>query len=69
MIEFETEVTSLGFALASYERGTSVHFYEKDAVMFNVRDPLDGVVTRPGYRGPIPGAVRPLLPWTIKPIG
>ena len=34
----------------------------------NVRDPIDGVVTRAGYNGLIPGAVRPLLAWTLKPI-
>ena len=60
-------VYSIGFALTSYEVGVSVHFFEKGIVMFNVRDPIDGVITRLGYSGPFPGAVRPLLPWTMKP--
>jgi lipopolysaccharide transport system ATP-binding protein len=61
-------IYSVGFALSSFESGVAVHFYDQGAVMFNVRDPIDGVVTRSGYSGPIPGAVRPLLPWTLKPI-
>ena len=59
---------SIRVALTSYEYGVSIHFDEEGAIMFNVRDPIDGVVTRAGYSGTIPGAVRPLLPWTLKPI-
>ena len=58
----------IDFVLTSYECGVSIHFHEKSAVIFNVRDRLDGIVTRSGWRGPFPGAVRPLLPWTLKPI-
>jgi lipopolysaccharide transport system ATP-binding protein len=61
-------VYSIGFALTSYQSSVSVHFYERGSIMFNVRDPIDGIVTRAGYSGAIPGAVRPLLPWTLKPI-
>jgi lipopolysaccharide transport system ATP-binding protein len=70
-------VYSVGFALASYESGISVHFFERGTIMFNVRDPIDGIVTRAEYSesvsgtrysGPFPGAVRPLLPWTVDPI-
>jgi homopolymeric O-antigen transport system ATP-binding protein len=60
---------SIRMALTSYESGVSVHFYDEGgAILFNVHDPIDGVVTRVGYSGAIPGAVRPLLPWTLKPI-
>jgi lipopolysaccharide transport system ATP-binding protein len=59
---------SVEFALTSYESGVSVHFHERGVIMFNVRDPIDGVATRAGYAGPIPGAVRPVLPWALKPI-
>jgi lipopolysaccharide transport system ATP-binding protein len=59
---------SVGLALTSYESGVSVHFSEMGAIMFNIRDPIDGVVTRASYSGPMPGAIRPLLAWTVKPI-
>jgi lipopolysaccharide transport system ATP-binding protein len=61
-------VYSIELALTSYEPRISIHFHERGVIMFNVRDPIDGVATRAGYSGPIPGAVRPLLPWTLKPI-
>jgi lipopolysaccharide transport system ATP-binding protein len=59
---------SIELVLSSYDFGVSVHFDEKGAIMFNVHDPIGGVVTRAGYSGPFPGAVRPLLPWTLKAI-
>jgi lipopolysaccharide transport system ATP-binding protein len=59
---------SIGIALTSFESGVSIHFWEKGLIMFNVRDPIEGSVTRAGYSGPMPGAVRPSLPWTLKPI-
>ena len=58
---------SVELALTSYEPGVIVHFDERGALTFNVRDPIEAVSTRPaGYSGPIPGAVRPLLEWTIE---
>lgn len=60
----------VGLALTSFSSGGSnmkVHFYEKNALSFNVKDPIEGVLTRNGdYVGPIPGVVRPLLDWTIR---
>ena len=61
-------VYSIDVALASYESGVSTHFHERGVIMFNVRDPIDGVATRGTYSGPMPGAIRPLLPWTVKAI-
>ncbi len=58
---------SIQLALTSFESGVCVHFNQKDALLFNVRDPIDGVVTRAGYSGAMPGAVRPLLSWTLGP--
>jgi homopolymeric O-antigen transport system ATP-binding protein len=58
---------SVDLALTSYESGVSVHFHDASAIMFNVHDPIDGIVTRAGYRGAMPGAVRPLLPWSVSP--
>lgn len=55
----------VGLALSSYETGVTVHFYEQNALSFNVRDPIEGIKTRGGYSGSIPGVVRPLLSWKI----
>ena len=43
-----------------------VHFFERDAVAFQVVDTMDGDSARGDYGGWIPGAVRPLLEWTTK---
>lgn len=57
---------SIRIALSSFQSGVSIHFDEKSAITFNVRDPIDGVATRAaGYCGPIPGSIRPLLHWTL----
>lgn len=44
-----------------------VHFYERDAVAFQVVDTLDGNSARGEYGGSMPGVVRPLLSWTTRP--
>lgn len=41
-----------------------VHFYERDAVAFQIVDSMDGDSARGEYAGPIPGVVRPLLQWS-----
>jgi lipopolysaccharide transport system ATP-binding protein len=43
-----------------------IHFYERDAVAFQVVDSLDGDSARGDYVGPMPGVVRPLLRWTTQ---
>jgi lipopolysaccharide transport system ATP-binding protein len=43
-----------------------VHFYEADAVAFQVIDSLDGDSARGDYAGHLPGVVRPLLNWTTQ---
>jgi lipopolysaccharide transport system ATP-binding protein len=42
------------------------HFYERDAVAFQVVDSLDGNSARGDYAGPLPGVVRPMLQWTTR---
>jgi len=42
------------------------HFFERDAVAFQVIDSLDGDSARGDYGGPLPGVVRPLLRWTTE---
>jgi len=57
----------VGLALTSFGSGMTVHFYERNALSFNVRDPIENVPTRHHeYTGPIPGVVRPLLEWTVR---
>jgi lipopolysaccharide transport system ATP-binding protein len=42
------------------------HFFERDAVAFQVIDTLDGDSARGDYTGPMPGIVRPMLDWTSQ---
>jgi lipopolysaccharide transport system ATP-binding protein len=58
---------SVSLGLMSYATGVTVHFQDPSAIMFNVHDPIDGIVTRAGSGAAIPGAVRPLLQWKVAP--
>jgi lipopolysaccharide transport system ATP-binding protein len=53
----------IGAAMRTVEPDT-LHFYERDAVAFQVIDCPDGDTARGDYTKPIPGVVRPLLKWT-----
>ncbi|MES2309615.1 MAG: ABC transporter ATP-binding protein [Verrucomicrobiota bacterium] len=57
----------VGLSLSSYETGTRVHIWQPNGLSFNVRDPVEGSVTRGGYQGRMPGLVRPCFDWKIKP--
>jgi lipopolysaccharide transport system ATP-binding protein len=60
---------SVGLALTFTHSGIHVSFYDRNALMFNVTDPIDGVPTRSqGYVGPIPGIIRPILNWGVEKI-
>ncbi|MCZ7562534.1 MAG: ABC transporter ATP-binding protein [Burkholderiales bacterium] len=43
----------------------ATHFYERSALSFNIRDPLEESEHRHGWGGPIPGVVRPALDWRV----
>lgn len=43
-----------------------IHFYERDAVAFQVIDSLEGNSARGDYAGHIPGVVRPVFEWTTS---
>jgi len=58
----------VGFALSSFDNGVLIHFYEQNALSFNVKDPIFGMDSRGQYVGAIPGAVRPLLDWKVRKI-
>lgn len=53
----------VGAAISTMDPVT-VHFFERDAVAFQVIDNLEGNSARGDYAGHIPGVVRPLLHWT-----
>jgi lipopolysaccharide transport system ATP-binding protein len=61
---------SVGIGLVSYEPTRIVHFHEEPAIAFNVVDPLIDVPTRAkgAPLSSLPGAVRPLLDWTVEEI-
>lgn len=61
---FLAEGTLVVGAAVSTHDPVIVHFYEQDAIAFQVVDSLDGDSARGDYAGPMPGIVRPLLKWT-----
>jgi lipopolysaccharide transport system ATP-binding protein len=52
----------VGVALSTFNPEV-VHFYERDAVAFQVIDSMDGDSARGDYAGPMPGVVRPMVDW------
>ena len=44
----------------------TVHFYERDAIAFQVIDNMSGETARGDYAGPMPGVVRPILKWSTQ---
>ena len=55
----------VGAAVSSMEP-LKIHFFERDAVAFQVIDTMDGDSARGDYAGPMPGIVRPMLNWTSR---
>ncbi len=64
----------VGLAVSSFGKGVGIHFYESNALSFNIRDDIYNVPTRlkvgeiVAYSGEIPGAIRPLLEWETQKI-
>jgi lipopolysaccharide transport system ATP-binding protein len=59
----------VGLALTSYTRnGLKVNCWDQNALLFNMRDPMDERSNRYGYGGSMPGAVRPKLQWTVQKV-
>ncbi len=58
-------ILTVGVAITTITSET-VHFYERNAVSFQVVDTLDGDSARGDYGGQLPGIVRPLLRWTTQ---
>jgi len=57
----------VGVALTTFPEDGSleVEFFDKNALAFNVVDPMDERSNRYGYAGPVPGVVRPQFDWSI----
>ncbi|HEX8852998.1 MAG TPA: hypothetical protein VF754_05900, partial [Pyrinomonadaceae bacterium] len=68
---FLAEGTIIVSAAVSTLDPVTVHFFERDAVAFQVLDDLGGDSARGDYGGQMPGVVRPLLRWTARfsPVG
>jgi lipopolysaccharide transport system ATP-binding protein len=60
----------IGLALTTYyDTGSfEVEFFNRNALTFNVIDPMDSRSNRYGYGGPIPGLLRPQLAWNIEKV-
>jgi len=58
----------VGLALTTYYSAGSfdVEFFDRNALTFNVIDPMDERSNRYGYAGPMPGIIRPSLSWNIS---
>jgi lipopolysaccharide transport system ATP-binding protein len=46
-----------------------VHVCERGLFSFSIHDPAEGDSMRAAYAGPMPGAVRPMLPWKTERLG
>ena len=55
----------VGAAVSTYNP-LRIHFYEREAVAFQVVDTLDGDSARGDFAGHVPGVVRPMLEWTTQ---
>jgi len=59
----------VGMALTSYMQSHYVDdYYDPNALMFNVVDPMMEGSSRYGYAGPIPGVIRPKFVWNVRNI-
>jgi lipopolysaccharide transport system ATP-binding protein len=59
---------TIGVALTTFLRGQlTTHFYERGALVLNVRDPREpgGLRHGIGYAGDFPGVLRPHFAWTV----
>jgi len=60
----------VGLAITTYyDTGSfEVDFFDRNALTFNVIDPMDYRSNRYGYGGPMPGLLRPKLAWNIEKV-
>ncbi len=55
----------VGVAVSTFDP-VVIHFFERDAVAFQVIDSMDGDSARGDFGGPMPGVVRPILEWETQ---
>ena len=62
---------TVGVAVSTMKPGLQAAFFERDALMFQVTENIQATVDtkRMGYAGPMPGTLRPSLPWTVETVG
>jgi lipopolysaccharide transport system ATP-binding protein len=64
---FLAEATvSVHVALSTIRPSLVVHFFERDAVAFEVIDRQEGNSARGHYAGPYPGVIRPIFEWDTE---
>jgi lipopolysaccharide transport system ATP-binding protein len=63
---FLAEGTMIVGAAIRTEEPRILHFYEREAVAFQVIDVKDGISARADYPRRLPGVVRPLLEWSTQ---
>jgi lipopolysaccharide transport system ATP-binding protein len=59
---------SIDFAISTLDP-VIIHVLERGLFSFSVHDPGEGDSARGTYAGPMPGAVRPMLPWKTERLG
>ena len=60
----------VGLALSTCDNGVKVHFYEQNALCFQIKEDLDNTLydTRNGWSGVLPGVVHPQLRWKLQEV-
>ncbi len=59
---------SMDFAISTLDP-VIVHVLERGLFTFSIHDAVEGDSARGMYAGPMPGAVRPMLPWQTEALG
>jgi lipopolysaccharide transport system ATP-binding protein len=59
----------VGLALSNCDHGIKVHFYEQNALCFQIKENIENTLydDRNGWSGVLPGVVHPKLSWKLQP--
>ena len=63
-----TGTFNIGIAVTALDPGLAVAFWEPDAIVIQINEDLGQTLdgSRNGYAGPVPGPIRPQLPWRVE---